>query len=315
MKNPFSQMARMAGSDRPILVGPWRSELGFEALYFIPWLKGLQKRWNIPNERLVVVTRGGAGAWYGQGVQAVELYDYLSVDRFRRAMLTDSATKGSVKQTTMPEWEKALLGLVASDLGIARYHTIHPSAMYNGFAPWWEGRQGLEWLVKQADFTPIIAPHMPLEIELPEKFAAVGFYARHTLPLQPQVIDFVQGLVARLAKKIPVVVVGGTGVKADEHLAFPVKGENVTRLPDLPTRDNLAIQSAVLAKAQAFVGTYGGLQQLATRIGKPSVGFFSEFGGTAYPHLILTNWLGMVTRVPTFVGRPEDANFILNVLG
>jgi hypothetical protein len=39
---------------------------------------------------------------------------------------------------------------------------------------------------------------------------------------------------------------------------------------------NLAVQTAVLARARAFVGTYGGYSYLAPLCGVPSLAFFSE---------------------------------------
>ena len=39
---------------------------------------------------------------------------------------------------------------------------------------------------------------------------------------------------------------------------------------------NLDIQTAVIAKAQAFVGTYGGYSYLAPLCGVPAIAFYSE---------------------------------------
>ena len=50
--------------------------MGFEALYWLPYLEQVCHRYRIDKSRLIVVTRGGAGAWYGAG-QTVELFDYL----------------------------------------------------------------------------------------------------------------------------------------------------------------------------------------------------------------------------------------------
>ena len=42
--------------------------------------------------------------------------------------------------------------------------------------------------------------------------------------------------------------------------------------PDLPPRDNLAVQAALVAGASAFVGTYGGFSYLAPFLGVPRHG-------------------------------------------
>ncbi len=41
-------------------------------------------------------------------------------------------------------------------------------------------------------------------------------------------------------------------------------------------RRNLAVQTAVIARARAFVGTYGGYSYLAPFCGVPSLAFYSE---------------------------------------
>ncbi len=51
-------------TDRPIVVGPWCGEVGFELLYWIPFVRWLVDRARIEGRRLVVVTRGGADVWY-----------------------------------------------------------------------------------------------------------------------------------------------------------------------------------------------------------------------------------------------------------
>ena len=51
-------------SGRPIILGPWLSETGFELLYWIPFLAWAKAYGNFDPERLVVVSRGGAAPWY-----------------------------------------------------------------------------------------------------------------------------------------------------------------------------------------------------------------------------------------------------------
>ena len=49
---------------RHIVVGPWLSEVGFELLYWIPFLNWVKTYRPFDPERMVVVSRGGAGIWY-----------------------------------------------------------------------------------------------------------------------------------------------------------------------------------------------------------------------------------------------------------
>ena len=60
------RIEQMLRHDRPVIVGPWTGEVGFELIYWIPFV-----RWVVTHVRdcrasaLVVVSRGGTAPWYG----------------------------------------------------------------------------------------------------------------------------------------------------------------------------------------------------------------------------------------------------------
>jgi hypothetical protein len=302
-----------ASTKWPILVGPWRSEVGFEVLYWLPWLQRFCRQYQIKESRLIAISRGGAAQWYS-AAKAVELYDYLPPDRIRKAMIADAGRTGSVKQFAPASWEEKLIPLIADDLGLRRYHVLHPSVMYRGLNDFWAGKVSMEVALKDFAFDPFPIPHPPLDLPLPERFVAVRFYQRHTWPMDEPNQLWVGNLVDRIAKKLPVVVLDPP-FHADDHQDFPLSGPNIISLaPYVTLRNNLAVQSAVIAKSQAFVGTYGGTMQLAVRLRKPAVGFYKQFSGTAAQHLDLTHRLGVMQNVPAFVGRPEDAQFVMEVM-
>ena len=304
----------LAKSSRPILVGPWRSELGFETLYWLPWLAQWRHRYGISRERVTAITRGGAGAWY-DAARSVDLYDYVPVAKVRQAMLRDSAASGSIKQQASTDWEAKLLPFIAQDLGLRRYVVLHPSLMYRGLTPWFNGQMGQTELLTHLRYTDVPVPAPPLSLPLPEKFVAVKFYHRHTWPMNDEIKGWVVNAVANVAKLIPVVLLE-SGLYADDHVDFPLSGPNITSLAGHVTpQNNLAMQSAVLAKATAFMGTYGGCQQLAVRLKKPSAGFYAKFEGTCYAHKIMTEWLAVQLGVPCFIGTPNDARFVKEILG
>ena len=307
------QLRRLARGADQILVGPWRSELGFETLYFLPWLSYWRKTYQIPKDRLVVVSRGGAGVWYDAG-QVVELYDHAPVETIRKMLLRDAADRQSVKQQVVTAWETKLLATIAEAVGIQRYRVLHPSLMYRQLAPWWDGLAPGVGLLKQLMFTSLPVPALPLNLPLPERYVAVRFYARHTWPMTEEWRGWVTSYVAALAKQIPVVLLE-SGLHADEHVDFPLAGDNTLSLKDFVTpQNNLGLHSAVIAKAQAFVGTYGGTMQLAVRLRKPAIGFYEKFEGTMYAHKALTEWLAVQQGVPCFIGRPGDARFVKDVV-
>src|SRR5665648_81960 len=56
MVDPASFTAA-AEDTRPIVVGPWLMEIGFELLYWIPYLRAQLARLGIPKERVIAVSR------------------------------------------------------------------------------------------------------------------------------------------------------------------------------------------------------------------------------------------------------------------
>ena len=320
---------RLSMDRKPIICGPWRSEVGFEALYWRPFLAHLAAR--VPDfwERAVILTRGGAGNLYGQWREglpstsdsdvnplakvwgqprAVDLYSLRSVTEIRRQNLFDASKTGLQKQMHVTPYDRQLIRDAADKAEIrGRYHTVHPSWMYWSLAPFWDEERGLRYLLSLTDYTPLPKPLPPITIDaLPSQYVAVKFYGRATWPHpHPETMQFVGDTVATIAKQVPVVVLNA-GHEGDEHTDMVIQGPNIFCLPKLPPEVNLGVQLAILGRAQAFIGTYGGVAQAALRMGVPSASFWAVFGGTAHAHLSLSSWLSKRGNVPFVTGSMAD---------
>ncbi len=292
----------LRSSRKPILIGPWRSEVGFECLYNLPFLKWLLK--GIDPSRLSVVTRGGAASLYG--VPGVDLYDLRSVKTVRQENLYDAQKTGLQKQMGVTSWDRDVVQEAAAQLlgRGAKYHLLHPSWMYWALEPFWMGKRGMAYLNGMTDYAPIPKVHTP-PIDLPAKFVAMKWYTRPTFPPSEPVLAFVKDVTARLAAQVPVVLLS-SGHGGDDHGDLRIEGPNIATLPPMPPDQNLAVQIAVLSRAQGFVGTYGGMAQLALRLGVPSASFYEAFGQTCHAHLALSSWLAIKTKVPFVAGSLAD---------
>lgn len=283
-------------SDWPILVGPWHGEVGFEVLYWIPFLEQLKQE-GIAPERLIPITRGGAAAWYNVPV-GLELFGMRTPQQVRVENRLQSEKTGLLKQVTVSAFDRAILRDAAATMKLGRsYHVLHPAWMYHLLAPYWTGGQGPNWLAKRTVYSLMPAPPLPSDLALPEVFITTRFYGRETWPLQDKSVRAAGvATLMKLADQSPVICLGSDTV-ADEHGDMPIpKHPNLLRLRDmtiLRPETNLAVQSAVMARGQGFVGTYGGMAQLALRLGKPSVSFYHQWGGTAITHRMLSDVLAM----------------------
>lgn len=304
----------LARSHRRIFVGPFTSELGFEVLYWLPYLDYLCQRYRIDPSRLIVVTRGGAGRWYGAG-QSVELYDYVPPGDVRLLAHQGQRENASVKQLRMTAWETRLLALIAERMGVRRYGVLHPSRLYRAFDAFWTTqKEGLAPAFNRLRFRELAVGPPPVGLALPESFVCVRWYQRVTWPLRDELLDWTRAVVAEIAKTTPVVVLTSS-VYADDHVDFPApSGENITVVSAEPWKENLAVQASIIKRASAFVGTWGGMAQLAVRLKVPTAAFFDRWQGISYAHRTLTEFLAMQQGTPCFVGRAMDAEHVRAVL-
>ena len=301
--------------DAPILCGPWRGEVGFESLYWIPFIENLVQRHGIARERLIPIGRGGSAVWYG-APRGMELYGMRSVQQVRVQNRIDVAETGTLKQSRWVTFDRDVVRDAAETLQLKHYHVLHPAWLYHLLAPLWTGLYGTEWAGPKLAFGPLPTPAVPDTVALPEHFVAVRFYARETLNgRDKRVMPFVKAVIDQLADQVDVVLLDHD-LYLDDHadMTRMFQGEHIHHLSDWKPETNLALSSAILSKAIGFVGTYGGFAQLALRVGRPSTSFYSEFRGTSIIHKNLMDLLSVRMSVPAYVIRLDDLPMLTNVL-
>ena len=306
----------MRSTNWPILVGPWHGEIGFEALYWLPFLERLVHHAGLDRKRFIPISRGGAAVWYGCET-GLELYGMRTPQQVRIERRLQVGRWGIQKPLGVSPFDRSVLADAAATMKLRQYHVLHPAWMYHLLAPFWVGERGISWLLESTRYQSLPPPPLPSELDgqLPASFVAVRFYGREgTFPQRhPTVAPLVKATVETIAQSSPVVILDA-GLFLDEHVdltpgTFATTPHPILRLRTmagmLPER-NLALQSAVLARAIGFVGTYGGFAQLALRLGRPSVSFFTDWGGTAFPHKALADFLSLHVPVPFQVFKVSE---------
>jgi len=125
------RLEQIADSNDPIVVGPWTGEVGFELLYWIPFVAWACAEWNISPTRLTIVSRGGTGGWYGMpDAQYADVFSFFTPDEFRNA--TAAAKK---KQRRVATFDRAVLEAVRAGYHLERFELLHPWLMYRLFMP------------------------------------------------------------------------------------------------------------------------------------------------------------------------------------
>ena len=282
-------LQRLSERQTPVIVGPWVSELGFELLYWIPFLNWVKATYPLHAERLIVVSRGGCASWYrGLGGRYFDLFDYFSPEEFRQRA-EQRATDRKLKPRLISEFDRDVLKLVQQTLQIRDSELLHPMHMYRLFQDFWQRRASVSVIENFARFVPLPPPDASgVAARLPDDYVAIRFYFNDAFPDTGSNRRFVEGLVAALAENTDVVVLNPPS-QIDDHHDMPItRSGRVHSVAHLMTpRTNLDVQSQVIARARAFLGTYGGLSYLPPYYGVKSLSFYSDAGAFSSQHLDL----------------------------
>ena len=266
-----AELERVLAGPRPLVVGPWMSEVGFELEYWIPLLRCAFRRNGIPPSDVVVVSRGGTAPWYaGIADRYDELLDRVGAGAIAALRLRRRALTGSEKQSMALPEEREIVEGVARDLGLETYGWLHPRLMYRLFEHDWSFDRDLDDVFARTTHEPLPPPDEPLPVELPtEPFVAVkAYFSELALPQSASSRSALGVLLEGLADRAPLVLLQ-TPVAVDEHkeLAF----ERALRLDGLEPSRNLSQQTAVVARAAGLVCTYGGFSYLGGYLGVPTL--------------------------------------------
>ena len=247
-----------------IVVGPWLSEVGFETLYWVPFLRWLQAAFRLEPSRVVVVSRGGVESWYhGIADRYIEIWDHIQPSEFVRR----TAERGANKQLQVSDFDRELIQMVERVLG-ENVGVVHPSLMYRLFSLFWSGQRAQSFLEAHTRFAPMVGPTILDPGRLPDAYVAVKFYAARSLPDTPELRRTLRWFVESIAEHTNVVLLD-TGLVLDEHTdySFAAAGRVISARPWMTPANNLGVQTQIIAGARAFIGTCGSVAWLAPMLG------------------------------------------------
>ena len=260
---------------RTLVAGPWLSEVGFEALYWLPFLHWLESAFQVNPDRVVAVSRGGVAGWYeGVAGQYVEIWDHVDPAAFARR----NAERGATKQIEPSDLDREILEHVARQIGTRDFDVIHPGLMYRLFTLYWSGQRAMGFVDAHTRFTRMQAPQVIDPALLPREYVAVKFYAARSLPDTPLIRAQLRSMLATMAREIPVVLLDTGLVLEDDHAdyGFDAGAQIVSARPWMTPQNNLGVQTQIAAGSKAFVGTCGSLTWLVPRLGVDTSAVFVD---------------------------------------
>jgi hypothetical protein len=290
--------------------------VGFEVLYWIPFLRWLAAELDLPQEGLTALSRGGVAAWYAEVCHHYrEIFAYVSADEFRLRNEQRWEETGAQKHLGFDDWDRELVQ--RSGVGpLDGFTVLHPKVMYDRFRDVWRDVAPVSEVLRHAVYRRWLPPDRSLlPPAVPDRYVAVKFYDRPSFPDTPENRGWVAALLEKLAGRVTVVSLGSS-LNVDDHPDFdPVLGERIVPvLEGVPATENLLVQSAVIAHADAFVGTYGGLSYVAQAYGVPAVALASDQTQFVPAHLNVALAAAERYATPFAVVHPRTASLAASLL-
>jgi hypothetical protein len=296
-----AELARVAAGRGPIVVGPWLAEVGYEVLYWIPFVRWFTHEYRIARERLVVVSRGGMEPFYAALAGAyIDLFDLFAPAEFavRNATRRRDEEAGGQKQSAARALDMEIVAMAAARAGISGATVCHPSLMFRLFRQVWHGNLPFDVLWRHVRYVRE-TPSFDVDLSgLPDAFIAAKLYVGPAL--SPDARDAVTALVTDAARRLPVVTLDAD-LGLDEHADFDLGGlpGAISARALLTPRRNLAVQAAIIARSRLFLGACGGLAWTAPFLGVPTVALYDSDRLLA-PHLFVARQAGLLTSAAPF---------------
>jgi hypothetical protein len=259
------RLVREAGS-RTVVAGPWLGDEIGELLYWIPFLRYAQTATSGLRERLCVVARSESVSWYqGVGARHVLVDDLVSPDEL--AALAERFPDEEPR--ALREHLSGVLG--TDDFGVLPPHLIAAIRTELLRHRPDDRRRHLRALDRVLEFAPLAAPDLPADLELPDDFFAARFSFETAYPVTDENRERAVESVSALAKRGMVVVLDPPAALCAGLAPLAELGQ--ARVLEEVDRE---VETAVLARAGGFLGSYGSSAFVAVLLGVPAVALYSR---------------------------------------
>jgi hypothetical protein len=267
-------LEEIQGGTAPVFVGPWGDSIGNELLYWIPFVRWASETYGLRPERLIAISRGGVSAWYGslagRYLDAPTLFSSSELEHWGRRTVPQS--EQDPKQAVMSTFDSEIVERAARAFDLSDHQVLHPLMCFRVMIRLRKDRA----LTRLGD----VLRHKPLDSsgrhdipQLPTPYLAVSLAFSEALPQTPENDTFMTELLRQLAARDDVVIV-------DDVVPSHIDIGSLSRVRSLASFGIEAtvpqLQTAVIARARAFVGGFGDLAILAAFCRTPVTAYHSE---------------------------------------
>jgi len=297
------RIAAVAAGGGPVIAGPWLAEVGYEVLYWIPFLRWFCDAHAVSRDRLIVISRGGMEAAYSDvASRYVDLFDLIAPEELaaRNAERRADHEGGGQKQSRASTVDEEIISAVRRRLDIADADVCHPSLLFGLFRHVWHGNLPMDFFWRHTRYALMTGAGTKPFPNVPDDFIAVKFYNGPALSVSDATRAAVRALVEQASTIAPVLCLD-TNLGIDEHRDFDLRGlPGVTSAGALMTaRTNLGVQLSLIARSRFFLGTCGGLAWLAPFLRVPTVAVYDNDRMLA-THLLIARQAGALAEAAEF---------------
>jgi len=260
-----------------LIIGPWYSEIGYELLYWLPYL---WKRFATDikkYERIIVISRGGVGAWYSW-IKRSEYVNIEDIDsKFLNKIYTERRHGSFQKQMKFSAYDKELLDKFFNKYSINKKDCdiLDPSFIFLsiwGFLLEEKGVKSLKPILhKNFKFSKLDVKNYFNELQ---PYIAIKIYSNSCLDIDDNSNFYLKkiSLIFQRLKKLNYNFVLLDFDIKDDHSQLKLNNEifdefNIKRMSqmidDIDFKNNIGIQSQIMKFSKFTLTSYGGFSYLA----------------------------------------------------
>ncbi len=287
LNDATSQLKKMLLDYDEVIVGPWFSELGFELLYWIPYLNTVLKDHAEAGKKVVSVSRGGMSSLYSSiSTEHINLLNNYSQSEWLSLTNNVWAKLGGLKQSSLLVEDLKILEAsipIETWKNDSRKILIHPRILFALFRPYWRNK----------DFNPLsIVDQITIPLQPnpePQSGIFTKIYSRPSLELNEantkSLLNFLNDF-----PEDKLLITDDSYI--DDHPIFNLGSSIKAREHVQRTfENNLEDQINLYKSCEKSITTYGGLSYLALYFQKSSLSLYSDAEKFDIQHLKLAKLL------------------------
>jgi ADP-heptose:LPS heptosyltransferase len=267
--------------DAPIIVGPWFMELGFELLYWIPFVTKIVEVNKTTKNRVLAISRGGMSEFYSHlASEYSDIFNFISVEEYKNLKANIVSEVGGQKHMKYTKIEQRL---IKKTLGLEYSEIIHPSQMYSNFKPYWRRKVSADFIYDHSSYT-----HLNRIQTNSSGKIVVRLYRSSSFNLdQKQIVALISALGQKHQK--PIVNLYSSR-EYDDHENLFIDSEDVENIDfSVNHSENLKLQFDVIRNCDLFVTNYGGVSYFGLYANVPTIALHTGYSKFLPIHMDISN--------------------------